>query len=1278
MAKGVELGVGYISVIPETSKFAAGIEKAAKDSAQKAAAPFKQAGRTSAQGFGKSFGSQLSQSLPMSGFRQSLKQYETTSAKAGAAAGKALGTAFTAAATAGVAGLGYTLFKGFERFQSLDAATHRLKNLNRTFQQTGKAAIDVDRVMKDVEASVTGTPFSLSEAFTQATNAMASGVTDVKKYMTTVADAAAFAGDDIGNIGQAFTQVINQGKVDAGILQNQLRNLPIRAWLNEVYGGTEDMTKAISEGRVGWEQLQYVIERFANGTAKTAGDTVAGSIKNMQTAFAKLGAEILSALFGGPTEDGINGLKGAIDVITSKLKQLSSWVSAHRNEIKEFFDGAVGAVQTLVGAVEGIVGILDKVGIGVDDVVVAFVAWKSISGVSSLLTSLGLVKTTLQADLPAAAKTGANGISAALASVAIPTWLTALLGNDIANAIQPPPDGEERGPGWAPGRGLTAPKRIWEMVTGQRDIHTGELNQPNGPSFTPSPALENMLLPGGGPARPNFMPPVPGNGMRWVDGQGWVKDGEELGLPPDLLPGSGGGGSGGGGSSTIPKPTVPFNQTLPPWAQGGTNDPAMFSAQSSWLEQRHELEEKRAYLNELEASGVAEASQIQDAKNAVLQAERDMHEQDLRLQQARAQSYKKATDTGQKTAEQFETMATDLGSVVQLDEDLGISRGLVGMAENLLKFVGGLAAAPIKGLLAGITKELEPYTVESQMEAMKTGSAGSAGGGFGGMFSDLFGGGGPGAASGLSGLPGGAPYGLKPGTNISYGDKGFPQWVYQMANAFGLQASTYGGHQESSRPDIGAAPNPLGLNRGIDWSGPPANLSRFSRFLQQTGLAEQLIYQNPDSGEQFGFPFGVDYGGDFGGHTDHAHTRHGSAPPPQVMQYLPQLMPPWTQGYSNGGGVDTVPAMLTPGEHVLTTKDVTKMGGQSGVYSFRNALHRNTGGPIPQTPAWLDENDVGTDTALTDPVAPTVPTPDLAPTPGPEAPPISQPAAPPPFGGGTQVAPPEPGPVSAELAPQPVTSTPPMLGPDGQPVRGADGKILGQDGRPIQGLASSAQDEALKRLAGFIPKAAQANTVAGTSNLSRLWMTGAEIVNGLIDQGASAASTAVSAAITGASFGAGAAGAAQAGSAASQFAIGLGAQAAKRSVSYWYQMGGIASDALVEQLFPFGAPSIIGFDSAQNSINSLIEQDKKSKRPGGVYDSGGMLEPGGVAVNMSKRPEPVLTQQQWDIMANTQPAQASHGINIENISVSDVDELSRSLSARQRLAAMQYTGRPVS
>ncbi|OMC08559.1 hypothetical protein [Mycolicibacterium fortuitum] len=55
-------------------------------------------------------------------------------------------------------------------------------------------------------------------------------------------------------------------------------------------------------------------------------------------------------------------------------------------------------------------------------------------------------------------------------------------------------------------------------------------------------------------------------------------------------------------------------------------------------------------------------------------------------------------------------------------------------------------------------------------------------------------------------------------------------------------------------------------------------------------------------------------------------------------------------GMATGGGVfggvpgrDSVPAMLMPGEHVLTTTDVARMGGHGGVYAFRAALARNGG-----------------------------------------------------------------------------------------------------------------------------------------------------------------------------------------------------------------------------------------------------------------------------------------------------------------------------------------------
>jgi hypothetical protein len=45
-------------------------------------------------------------------------------------------------------------------------------------------------------------------------------------------------------------------------------------------------------------------------------------------------------------------------------------------------------------------------------------------------------------------------------------------------------------------------------------------------------------------------------------------------------------------------------------------------------------------------------------------------------------------------------------------------------------------------------------------------------------------------------------------------------------------------------------------------------------------------------------------------------------------------------GPASGGtpGVDSVPALLMPGEHVFTTREVAALGGQAGVYAFRHAL----------------------------------------------------------------------------------------------------------------------------------------------------------------------------------------------------------------------------------------------------------------------------------------------------------------------------------------------------
>lgn len=136
------------------------------------------------------------------------------------------------------------------------------------------------------------------------------------------------------------------------------------------------------------------------------------------------------------------------------------------------------------------------------------------------------------------------------------------------------------------------------------------------------------------------------------------------------------------------------------------------------------------------------------------------------------------------------------------------------------------------------------------------------------------------AASSYTGIPGGIPYGLPLGSNSGgFGGGGvqFPAWVYQLGAAFGLQPSTYPGHQEGR-----------GTNQGIDWTGPVDALQRFAEALtslRPQGL-DQVIWQNPQTKQALGLtPQGqvvTDttgyYRDDFAGHQDHVHTRFFESP----------------------------------------------------------------------------------------------------------------------------------------------------------------------------------------------------------------------------------------------------------------------------------------------------------------------------------------------------------------------------------------------------------------
>lgn len=155
-------------------------------------------------------------------------------------------------------------------------------------------------------------------------------------------------------------------------------------------------------------------------------------------------------------------------------------------------------------------------------------------------------------------------------------------------------------------------------------------------------------------------------------------------------------------------------------------------------------------------------------------------------------------------------------------------------------------------------------------------------------------------------------YGLPAGTNIPYGGNGFPAWVYALADAFNLKASTYPGHQESERAEKGFAPNPQGLNRGIDWSGSITDMQRFADYLLTIrGSLEQVIWENPQTGRRIGVAGGDDvsstayYSSDYSGHRDHIHTRQSQPIPlPQEATLRPDFneYPMWSPNNQPRGG----------------------------------------------------------------------------------------------------------------------------------------------------------------------------------------------------------------------------------------------------------------------------------------------------------------------------------------------------------------------------------------
>ncbi len=588
------------------------------------------------------------------------------------------------------------------------------------------------------------------------------------------------------------------------------------------------------------------------------------------------------------------------------------------------------------------------------------------------------------------------------------------------------------------------------------------------------------------------------------------------------------------------------------------------------------------------------------------------------------------------------------------------------------------------------------------------GSGGSSGVGGGG--------GGPGGPIGNmpKAYKGGGSYGLAAGSNSGgYGGGGvqFPGWVNQIAAEFGIKPSTYSGHQESDRNEPGYAPNPAGENRGIDWSGPVENMQRFADYLATVpGSVEQVIWQNPATGAAVeiagGQPQPGYFAGDLGGHQNHVHTRQSAPIPiprydqggfwpsgtlginttgkdeyvltpeqlnelrgtplavpwgvdpiggpdktPSAGRFTPwwdmDWMPPenpeevapgngkwWERGPAAGKGPFKFPPVgKVPGARPPLPSDQPNMAGDPRIKVWEQSLPRYDSG------GWWPSGTAGMNTTGKDEYVLTPEEIEELKKQGVDPASVQH--------GMGQGAPPGPSPEKlAQLTGMPGAGpTPEQL--NGQPQGGDGAELMGGS-----------------RTEGYIPAGAGSTAVAGESFMSGIYNMGAEVINGVIDQAASMASSAAGMAAT--AFAPGSGGAA---SGLTSAAIGMGTQAAKRGVEYGAQMLGIFTDSIIEQATPFGAPRILttdatGFMPQQALMEAATTSLEKAFQP---------QQPQG-----PEQPEQVPAGGVTSQTAEMEPA-AGGGPQFNttvNATVKDVNELNRTLNDQQRLNIMQYSGRP--
>lgn len=184
----------------------------------------------------------------------------------------------------------------------VEGGKRRALNMEQAKFQFAGLKMNVEQAMEDASYAVDGTAYSLDAAAKAASQFGASGVQlgdDMKNALRGISGVAAMAGSSFEDISDVFTKVAGQGRLMGDDL-NRLggRGINAAATLGEAFGKTEvEIRKMVSEGKISFQEFSKAMSDAFGEHATKANETYSGSLSNVKSALARIGAAAATPYF---------------------------------------------------------------------------------------------------------------------------------------------------------------------------------------------------------------------------------------------------------------------------------------------------------------------------------------------------------------------------------------------------------------------------------------------------------------------------------------------------------------------------------------------------------------------------------------------------------------------------------------------------------------------------------------------------------------------------------------------------------------------------------------------------------------------------------------------------------------------------------------------------------------------------------------------------------------------------------------------------------------------